>query len=123
MIVELAAKGRIPTIYSLREFVEVGGLMAYSVDLADIFRRLANLNDKILRGVNPGDVPFYQPTKFELSINLKTAKRPVQRYKTITPSRACASLPGECASSSKSVIVRGISATFNGALKQLFGPS
>jgi len=73
-IVELAAKGRIPTIYPFREFVEVGGLMAYSIDLADIYRRAANLIDKILRGANPGDIPFYQPTKFELSINLKTAK-------------------------------------------------
>jgi len=73
-IVELAAKGRIPTIYPFREFVEVGGLMAYAVDLADIYRRVANLIDKILRGANPGDIPFYQPTKYELSINLKTAK-------------------------------------------------
>ena len=73
-IVELAAKGRIPAIYSYREFVEVGGLMAYSIDLVDISRRLANLIDKILRGANPGDIPFYQPIKFELSINLKTAK-------------------------------------------------
>jgi len=73
-IVELAAKGRIPTIYPFREFVEVGGLMAYTVDLADIYRRVANLIDKILRGANPGDIPFYQPTKYELSINLKTAK-------------------------------------------------
>ena len=73
-IVELAAKGRIPAIYSVRDFVEAGGLMAYSPDLADSFRRVANLIDKILRGANPGDIPFYQPTKFELSINLKTAK-------------------------------------------------
>jgi putative tryptophan/tyrosine transport system substrate-binding protein len=73
-IVELAAKGRIPAIYPFREFVEVGGLMAYSIDQADMYRRLANLIDKILRGANPGDIPFYQPTKFELSINLKTAK-------------------------------------------------
>ena len=73
-IVELAAKGRISTIYPFREFVEVGGLMAYSIDLADMYRRLANLIDKILRGANPGDIPFYRPTKFELSINLKTAK-------------------------------------------------
>ena len=73
-IVELAAKGRIPAIYPFRDFVEAGGLMAYSIDLADISRRLANLIDKILRGANPGDIPFYQPTKFELSINLKTAK-------------------------------------------------
>jgi putative ABC transport system substrate-binding protein len=73
-IVELAARGRIPTIYAFREFVEVGGLMAYSIDQVDIYRRLANLIDKILKGANPGDIPFYQPTKFELSINLKTAK-------------------------------------------------
>jgi putative tryptophan/tyrosine transport system substrate-binding protein len=73
-IVELAAKGRIPAIYPFREFVAAGGLMAYSIDLADVSRRLANLIDKILKGANPGDIPFYQPTKFELSINLKTAK-------------------------------------------------
>jgi ABC-type uncharacterized transport system substrate-binding protein len=73
-IAELAAKDRIPTISPFREFVEVGGLMAYGSDLVDIYRRVANLIDKILRGANPGDIPFYQPTKFELSINLKTAK-------------------------------------------------
>jgi putative tryptophan/tyrosine transport system substrate-binding protein len=73
-IIELAAKGRIPAIYSYREFVQVGGLMAYSIDQAEIYRHLANLIDKIFRGANPGDIPFYQPTKFELSINLKTAK-------------------------------------------------
>jgi putative ABC transport system substrate-binding protein len=55
-IVELAAKGRIPTMYSYREFVQVGGLMAYSIDQAEIYRRLANLTDKIFRGANPGDV-------------------------------------------------------------------
>ena len=73
-IVEWAAKGRFPAIYPVRDFVEAGGLMAYSPDLADSFRRVANLIEKILRGANPGDIPFYQPTKFELSINLKTAK-------------------------------------------------
>jgi putative ABC transport system substrate-binding protein len=73
-IVELAAKGRMPTMYTLREFVDVGGLMAYSIDLTDIYRRLANLIDKILRGADPGEIPFYQPTKFALIINLKTAK-------------------------------------------------
>jgi putative tryptophan/tyrosine transport system substrate-binding protein len=73
-IVELAAKGRIPAIYPLRDFVDAGGLMAYSPDQAEIYRHLANLIDKIFRGANPGDIPFYQPTKFELSINLKTAK-------------------------------------------------
>ena len=73
-IVELAAKGRIPTIYPYREFVQVGGLMAYSIDQVEIWRHLANLIDKIFRGANPGDIPFYQPIKYELSINLKTAK-------------------------------------------------
>jgi putative tryptophan/tyrosine transport system substrate-binding protein len=73
-IVELAAKGRIPAIYPFRDYVDVGGLMAYSIDLADISRRLANLIDRILKGANPGDIPFYQPTKFALVINLKTAK-------------------------------------------------
>jgi putative ABC transport system substrate-binding protein len=72
-IVELAAKGRIPTIYSFREFVEVGGLMAYSINQEDMYRRVANLIDTILKGANPGEIPFYQPTKFDLSINLKTA--------------------------------------------------
>lgn len=74
LIVELAAKSRTPTIYPLREFVEIGGLMAYSPDIADIFRRFPIVIDKILKGASPGDIPFYQPTKFELSINLKTAK-------------------------------------------------
>jgi len=73
-IVELAAQGRIPAIYPFRDYVDVGGLMAYSVDLADIARRLANLIDRILKGANPGDIPFYQSTKFSLIINLKTAK-------------------------------------------------
>ena len=74
LIVELAAKHRIPAIYPYREFVDVGGLMAYSIDLADTMRRLAGVIDKILKGANPADIPFYQPTRFELVINLKTAK-------------------------------------------------
>jgi putative ABC transport system substrate-binding protein len=73
-IVELAAKSRIPAIYPYREFVEAGGLMAYTIDLGDVYRRIANIIDNILKGASPGDIPFYQPTKFELSINLKTAK-------------------------------------------------
>src|SRR5882757_6434627 len=73
-IVQFAAKDRLPAIYPFRDYVEVGGLMAYSIDQAAMFRRIANVIDKILRGANPGDIPFYQPTKFELSINLKTAK-------------------------------------------------
>jgi putative tryptophan/tyrosine transport system substrate-binding protein len=75
LIAELAAKHRIPAIYPYREFVDVGGLMAYSVDLADTMRRLAGVVDKILKGANPADIPFYQPTKFELVINLKAAKK------------------------------------------------
>jgi putative ABC transport system substrate-binding protein len=73
-IIELAAKGRIPTMYAYREFVQAGGLMAYSIDQADMYRRVANVIGKTLRGANPGDIPFYRPNKFELSINLKTAK-------------------------------------------------
>jgi putative ABC transport system substrate-binding protein len=73
-IVELAAAGRIPTMYAYGEYVRLGGLMAYSIDLPDTFRRLANLIDKVLKGSSPADIPFYRPTKFELSINLKTAK-------------------------------------------------
>ncbi|OSI24365.1 ABC transporter substrate-binding protein [Bradyrhizobium canariense] len=74
MIVELAAKSRIPTIYPLREFADAGGLMAYSINQVDVYRRLASLVAMILKGANPGDIPFYQPTKFELVINLKAAK-------------------------------------------------
>jgi putative ABC transport system substrate-binding protein len=73
VLVELAAKSRIPTLYPYREFVEVGGLMAYSIDLADIFRRVAGQIAEILKGTRPGDIPFYQPTRFDLTINLKTA--------------------------------------------------
>jgi len=74
LIVELAAKGRLPTIYSWRGFVEVGGLMSYGTDSSDHGRRVADMVDKILKGAKPADIPIYQPTKFELSINLKTAK-------------------------------------------------
>jgi putative ABC transport system substrate-binding protein len=73
-LVELAAKSRIPTLYPYRELVEVGGLMAYSIDLADIHRRAAGQIAEILKGTRTGDIPFYQPTRFDLTINLKTAK-------------------------------------------------
>jgi putative ABC transport system substrate-binding protein len=73
-IVELAAKNRLPAIYVTREFVDAGGLMSYGPSFADIFRRAATYVDKILRGTKPGDLPVEQPTKFELVINLKTAK-------------------------------------------------
>jgi len=74
LIVELAAKYRVPAIYPFRSFVEAGGLMAYGSDLAEIFRQAARSIDKILQGSNPGDIPYYQPTKFELVINLSGAR-------------------------------------------------
>ncbi len=73
-IVELAAKSRIPAIYTYRAFVDAGGLMVYTLDYVNVWRRLANLVDQILKGANPGEIPFYQETRFELVINLKTAK-------------------------------------------------
>ena len=63
-----------PAIYPYREYVEVGGLMAYAWDVADISRHAGNEIGQILRGTKPGDIPFYQATKFPLIINLKTAK-------------------------------------------------
>jgi putative tryptophan/tyrosine transport system substrate-binding protein len=74
LIVELAAKFRVPAIYSIRPYVEAGGLMSYGADLSEIFRYCARSIDKILKGTKPGDVPYYLPTKFELVINLGTAK-------------------------------------------------
>jgi len=73
-LVDLAAKNRLPTVFPYREFVDIGGLMAYGPDLADLSRRAATYVDKILKGANPGDLPVEQPTKFDLVINLKTAK-------------------------------------------------
>jgi putative tryptophan/tyrosine transport system substrate-binding protein len=73
-IAELAAKNRLPAMYGFREFVDAGGLMAYGVNVADLCRRAATYVDKILKGAKPADLPVQQPTKFELVINLKTAK-------------------------------------------------
>jgi putative ABC transport system substrate-binding protein len=73
-IVELAAKKRLPVMYHQSEFVEAGGLMFYGVNVPDLSRRAATYVDKILKGAKPGDIPVEQPTKFELVINLKTAK-------------------------------------------------
>ena len=74
-IVDHAAKSQLPAIYWAPEFVEAGGLMAYSVSFTDLFRRAATYVDKILKGRNPPDLPVEQPTKFEFIINLKTAKQ------------------------------------------------
>jgi putative ABC transport system substrate-binding protein len=74
LIAEFSARTRLPSIGSYREFVEAGGLMSYGHDTVDIYRRLAIYVDKILRGSKPAELPIEQPTKFELAINLKTAK-------------------------------------------------
>jgi putative ABC transport system substrate-binding protein len=71
---ELAVTHRLPTVHASREFVEAGGLIAYGVSLAALFRRAAVYVDKILKGARPGDLPVEQPTRFELAVNLKTAK-------------------------------------------------
>jgi hypothetical protein len=70
----LALAARLPTMHGLREYVEAGGLMSYGPNLPDLLRRAADYVDKILRGAKPGDIPVEQPTKFDLVINLKTAK-------------------------------------------------
>ena len=71
---EFALKNRLPTIAELREFAEAGGLVTYGANLLDLYRRAATYVDKILKGAKPADLPVEQPTKFELVINLKTAK-------------------------------------------------
>ena len=73
-IVEFAAKNRLPALYGFREAVAAGGLMSFGPKLLDLWRGAANYVDKILKGAKPGDLPVEQPTKFELVINLKTAK-------------------------------------------------
>ena len=73
-IVDLAAKNLLPTVYTTRSYVDSGALMSYGPSLADLNRRAASYVDKILKGAKPADLPVEQPTKFELFINLKTAK-------------------------------------------------
>src|SRR6266498_372876 len=73
-IVDLAAKLQLSAVYNNREFVEAGGLLSYGPDRRQLYRRAAELVDKILKGEKPADIPVEQPTKFELVINLKTAK-------------------------------------------------
>jgi putative tryptophan/tyrosine transport system substrate-binding protein len=73
-IADLATKHRLPAIYSREDFVVSGGLMSYGADRVEPYRRVASMVDKILKGTKPADIPVEQPTKFELMINLKTAK-------------------------------------------------
>jgi putative ABC transport system substrate-binding protein len=73
-IAMLAIAARLPTMFGFREYVEAGGLMSYGLDLRANFRRGADYVDRILKGTNPADLPVELPTKFELVINLKTAK-------------------------------------------------
>lgn len=74
LIVDLAASYKLPTIYTAREFAEDGGLLSYATDYAHLYSRAATFVDKIFKGANPADLPIERPTKFELVINLKTAK-------------------------------------------------
>ena len=73
-IVAFAAENRLPAIYPYRLFVEAGGLMSYGADLSDLYRRAAIYVDRILKGAKPAELPIEQPTKFEMVVNLKTAK-------------------------------------------------
>ena len=73
-VVPLVARHRVPSIYSERLGVKIGGLVYYGTDRVDIFRRGASYVDRVLRGEKPGDLPYQQPTKYELIVNLKTAR-------------------------------------------------
>jgi putative tryptophan/tyrosine transport system substrate-binding protein len=72
---DFALKSRLPSVYTGKVSVEAGGLMSYAADIADSYRRVAYFVDRILKGAKPADLPVEQPTKFELVINLKTAKQ------------------------------------------------
>jgi putative ABC transport system substrate-binding protein len=74
-IIEFTAKRRLPTMYARRRFVDAGGLMSYGANMPQMFRQAATYVDKILKGAKPADLPVERPTKFELVINLKTAKK------------------------------------------------
>ena len=74
LIAELAGKHRLAVIYPYRDYVDIGGLMAYAPDLGELAERMANDVHEILNGAKPGDIPFYQPSKFQLIINMKAVK-------------------------------------------------
>jgi putative ABC transport system substrate-binding protein len=74
LVIAMAARHRLPAAYAFRHFVTDGGLVSYGIDLADQYRQAASYVDRILRGEKPADLPVQQPTKFELAVNLKTAK-------------------------------------------------
>ena len=74
MIIALAARYRVPTIFNEPRHADLGGLIAYGTDIAELFRQAAEYVDRILKGAKPGELPIQQPTKYELVINLKTAK-------------------------------------------------
>jgi len=74
LVVDLASRHRIPAAYWFRDLVDIGGLMSYGVEWVDVYRRTAGYVDRILKGTRPGDLPVEQPTKFELIINLTTAR-------------------------------------------------
>jgi len=73
-IIALAAKHRMPAVYAFRFFAASGGLLSYGVDTGDLYRRAASYVDRILKGAKPAELPVQEPTKFDLVINLKTAK-------------------------------------------------
>ena len=74
IVASLAAKHRLPTVFQSREFVDAGGFISYGVSFPDLYRRAAVYVDKVLKGAKPADLPVEEPTKFELVVNLKTAK-------------------------------------------------
>jgi ABC-type uncharacterized transport system substrate-binding protein len=73
-IAQFAIENKLPSIYTFREYIEAGGLLAYTPNYDDLFRRAASYVDKILKGAKPGDLPIEQPGTFQLFINLKTAR-------------------------------------------------